>query len=89
VFSSVVDGWILSNASPLELEDYYAGKAAESARQSARETIAHVLAGEPREAYYQFAMTVAEADEIAVKHGNLTLEQELARGDELNGEVQG
>lgn len=81
VFSSFVDSWILANASPQELEDYYADQAAELAREQARETIKHVLAGEPVKAYYQFAMSVAEADEIAKEHGNLTLEETLEAGD--------
>jgi hypothetical protein len=69
VFSSVTDTWILYNASPEELEDYYAEQAAEDARRRTREILAHVLAGEPRKAYYQFAMTFEEADRMSGEHG--------------------
>jgi len=62
VFSSVVDAWILVDAEPEDLLDYYAEKAAEDARRSAQRTIDAVLSGEPRQAYYQFAMTFEEAD---------------------------
>jgi hypothetical protein len=68
VFSSTTDTWILTDASPEELEDYYAERAAEDARRSARKTLGHVLAGEPRKAYYQFAMTFTEADEMSREH---------------------
>lgn len=69
VFSSVVDSWILSDATPEDLEDYYAEKAAEDARQSVRRIIGRVMAGEPRKAYYQFAMTFDEANGISLGSG--------------------
>lgn len=68
VFSSVVDSWILVNASPEDIADYYAEKAAQDARRHTRETIGHVLAGEPKRAYCQFAMTFTEADETSREH---------------------
>lgn len=65
IFSSGVDTWIMKDAEPGAVEDYYAMRAAEDARRSARETISHVLAGEPQKVYYQFTMTFEEADAIA------------------------
>ena len=69
VFSSGVDDWIITDATAAELEDYYAEDAAEKGRQSARETIGHVLAGEPTKAYYQFAETFEEANAMSIEHG--------------------
>ena len=69
VFSSVTDTWILMDAAPADLEDYYAERAAEDARRSARETLEHVLAGEPRKAYCQFAMTFDEANQSSRESG--------------------
>lgn len=69
VFSTGTDTWIMWNATPAELEDYYARKAAEAARLGTREIIEQVLAGEPRKAYFQFALTFREANTTSVKHG--------------------
>jgi len=69
VFSSIVDAWILMDATPADLEDYYAEKAAEDARQRTRKVLEHVLAGEPRKAYYQFAMTFDEANDKSRETG--------------------
>lgn len=68
VFSSVVDAWILVNASPEEIEDYYAEKAAQDARRQAARVLAAVLAGKPSEVYYQFAMSFSEADRTDREH---------------------
>jgi len=65
VFSSVVDDWIIHDASPQELEDYYAEKAAEKAREDTRRICGAVLAGDARSVYYQFALTFDEANEEA------------------------
>lgn len=69
VFSSVVDSWIVMDATPGELADFYAERAAEDARRGTRETLAHVLAGEPRQVYCQFAMTFDEANGESREHG--------------------
>jgi hypothetical protein len=71
VFSSFTDTWILSNASPQELEDYYAEKAAKDARRSFRDTLA--LVDENLRPYCQFTMTFAEANQASIKHGGLDL----------------
>ena len=63
VYSSVVDAWILVDASPDELLDYYAERAAKDARRSAQHTIDAVMAGEPNRIYCQFTMTFDEANE--------------------------
>lgn len=81
VFSSVTDSWILTNASPEELADYYAERAAQEARELARVTIGLVMTDQPVRAYYQFAMSVREADEAARKQGNKTLQETLEEGD--------
>jgi hypothetical protein len=62
VFSSVVDDWIIRDATQQELEDYYAGEAATKARKDTRRVCEAVLAGNARSVYYQFAMSFAEAE---------------------------
>jgi hypothetical protein len=69
VFSSFSDTWIIEDASPEEILDYYAERAAEDARRSTQRTLDAVLAGGPREAYYQFAMTFGEANDASAGHG--------------------
>jgi hypothetical protein len=68
IFSNGVDAWIRVDASAQEIEDYYAERAAQDARRSARETLEHVLAGEPHQVYCQFAMTFDEANEASREH---------------------
>ena len=69
VFSSFVDSWILMDATPEDLGDYYAEKAAEDARRGVARVLEHVLAGEPRKAYYQFTMTFEEANQSSREGG--------------------
>lgn len=69
VFSSGTGTWVISDASPGELEDYYAQRAADLARLGTKETLAHVLAGEAGKVYSDFAMTFAEANETSREHG--------------------
>jgi hypothetical protein len=73
VFSSFTDTWILMDASPEDLLDYYAGKAAKDAREQTQQVLDAVLAGKPREAYYQFAMTFATANAKSKFHGGEVL----------------
>jgi hypothetical protein len=70
VFSSVTDSWILYDATPEELGDYYAERAAQRAREDLARTLEHVLADEPRRAYHQFAMTFEEADALSDEHSD-------------------
>lgn len=79
VFSTVVDAWVLYNATPESLGNYYAVEAARGARERVEKTIAHVLAGEPQKAYFQFTMTFEEADEESGEHGG-TLAEMIAEG---------
>lgn len=69
VYSSGTDTWIISDATPGDLEDYYAERAAEDARRSTRKTLEHVLAGDPRKVYCQFTMTFDEANEASRESG--------------------
>ena len=62
VFSNGVDAWIITDASPAWLEEYYVEAAAQAARLSARETMEKVLAGRSSEVYCQFTMTFSEAN---------------------------
>lgn len=64
VYSTFVDGIIISDATGQELLDYYAEQAAERARDQVSKIIAHVRNHEPEKAYYQFAMTYEEAMEM-------------------------
>jgi hypothetical protein len=69
VYSSGVDDWVITDATAAELEDYYAARAAEDARRSAREAARAVLAGEASKIYCQFTMTYDEAvAQIAAVH---------------------
>jgi hypothetical protein len=70
IFSSVVDDWIITDATQAELEDYYAEKAAEGARKKAHEICEAVLSGNARKMYYQFTMTFKEACAQVRDHGD-------------------
>jgi hypothetical protein len=61
VFSSITDRIIVWDATADEIVEYFAERAAERAREDVRRTIEYVAAGEPRRAYFQFAMTWEEA----------------------------
>lgn len=79
--NSWADGcWILMGATQAELEEYYAERAAKSARESARQAIEAVLAGEPR-------MVYEEADQAAMRPLAEELAAAIAR-EEADG-VQG
>lgn len=61
VWSTVVDDIIITDASPEDLLDYYAEKAADEARQQTQRCLDAVLAGDPTKVYYQWAMSYEEA----------------------------
>jgi hypothetical protein len=63
VFSSVVDDWVITDATADELVDWYAEEAAVKGRERTRKITDAVLAGEARKIYYQFTMTWDEAEE--------------------------
>jgi hypothetical protein len=77
-FSSIVDQIVLADATPQELEDYYAELAADESRRQTRRIIDAVLAEEPRRVYGQFVMTYAEAVE---EHRSRGGEPELAKSN--------
>lgn len=64
IYSDGVDNgcWLRWDMSEEDVVEYYAERAAKSARESARRTVRHVVQDEPRKAYYQFTMTFAEAN---------------------------
>jgi hypothetical protein len=97
VFSSVVDSWILYDATREDLIGYYAEKAYEDAkryredaeryREDAERGTARLLDAieeNPRKAYCQFTMTFEEANAMSVKHGGEDLSGKLASSG--NGE---
>jgi hypothetical protein len=68
VFSSVVDAFVVIDATPDELIDYRAEEAAIKARERARTEIDRVLSGEPKP-YHQFTLTWDEAVQMDREHG--------------------
>lgn len=70
VWSTGTDSWILYDGTPEEIVEYYAERAAEDARRSARATVDAVLAGEPERRYYQFTMTFEEANREHLERGH-------------------
>lgn len=75
IFSSVTDTVIVWDATEDEIVEHFAERAAERAREDARRLIGHVAAGEPRRAYFQFAMTWEEALAKDRKHGGTAWEE--------------
>lgn len=74
VFSTGVDDWIIQDATADELVEYYATRAAEDARRSARETCNEVLADRAGMMYGQFTMTYDEAEELRrIRHDPLSV----------------
>lgn len=63
VFSSIVDGFVILDATPEELIEWRAEEAAKEARKSTRAEIDRVLSGETRP-YYQFTLTWEEAQRM-------------------------
>jgi len=63
VWSTVVDDFIITDATADELADYYAKDAAAKARKDTKRLTEAVLAGRAREVYYQFTKTYDEATE--------------------------
>lgn len=64
IFSDGVDAWIVWDATPDEIVEYYAERAAESARDSARRTVDNVINDDPRKSYCQFTATFAELNAV-------------------------
>lgn len=70
VFSSVVDAFIVVDATPEEIVEWRAEEAAEKARERARTELDHVLSGNACKAYHQFAMTWEEASRLDRENGD-------------------
>lgn len=71
VWSSGVDDWIMYDASPDEVVEFFVTEAADRARDAAQETVGAVVADQAASVYYQFAMTFAEAQEWRAEvHGS-------------------
>lgn len=64
VFSSVVDAFIVVDATPEEILDWRAEQAAEDARRATQRELDAVLADDPRRVYFQFVRTWEEASEM-------------------------
>ncbi|GAX57355.1 hypothetical protein [Streptomyces olivochromogenes] len=69
VFSSITDTFILMDATPDEIVEWRAEQAAHSERERTRRELGHVLADDPRAAYFQFARTWEEVCEMNREHG--------------------
>lgn len=57
VFSSETDTIVVWDATEDEIVEHFVEIAAERARRDVQRVLGHVSAGEPRRAYYQFALT--------------------------------
>lgn len=69
IFNTNSDTIIVWDATEDEVVEYFVERAAEIARQDVRRTLAQVTSGEPRRAYFQFAMTWDEALSEDREHG--------------------
>lgn len=69
IFSSYTDTIVMWDADEAEVVQYFVDIAAEDARRRAEQVVAHVVAGEPRRAYFQFAKTWGRALELDREHG--------------------
>ncbi|MFB7359647.1 hypothetical protein [Streptomyces gardneri] len=69
VFSSVTDTFVVVDATPEELVEWRAQQAAEAAREQTRRELQHVLADNPRGAYFQSARSWEEASALNRAHG--------------------
>ncbi len=68
IFSSNTDTIHVYDAMAEEVEEYFVQRVVEDERRRVRQLLEHVAAGESRKAYYQFAMTWAEALEEDREH---------------------
>lgn len=69
VFSSIVDAFIVVDATPEEILDWRAEQAAADARRATQRELDAVLADDPRRVYFQFARTWEEAARLDREHG--------------------
>lgn len=69
IFASYTDTIVMWDADAAEVVQFFVDIAVEDARRRAEQVVAHVVSGEPRKAYFQFAMTWDEALEKDREHG--------------------
>ncbi|WP_330328214.1 hypothetical protein [Streptomyces pseudovenezuelae] len=69
VFSTITDTFILMDATPEEILNWRAEKAAEAERERTAQELTDVLAGQPEAVYYRLAHTWEEACVLNEEHG--------------------
>jgi len=69
VFSSIVDAFIVVDATPEEILDWRAEEAAAKERERTQRELDAVLADDPRRVYFQFTRTWEEASEMDRENG--------------------
>ncbi|NUS82767.1 MAG: hypothetical protein HOY75_08435 [Streptomyces sp.] len=69
VFSTFTDTFVLMDATPDEIVYWFGERAAEAERRRTQTVLDHVLADNPRAAYFQFAHTWEEACQTNQEHG--------------------
>lgn len=79
IFSSYTNTIIVYDGTEDEIVEWFADEAAERAREGIRRTIGFVAAGEPRRAYFQFAMTWEEALKEHYERGGKAIELDEKR----------
>jgi len=80
VFSTVVEAFIVTDATAEELVEWRAEEAAKEAREQTRRQVRHVLADEPERVYARRAMTWEEASQVNEANGGEPLaEEEIQR----------
>jgi hypothetical protein len=82
VFSSIVDAFIVVDATPDEILDWRAEEAAAKERERTQRELDAVLADDPRRVYFQFTRTWEEASEMDRK--NAAPERPVS-GEETSG----
>ncbi|MDX2550141.1 hypothetical protein [Streptomyces stelliscabiei] len=82
VFSSIVDAFIVVDATPEEILDWRAEEAAAKERERTQRELDAVLAGDPRRVYYQFTRTWEEASEMDRQNAP---EERPVSGEETSG----
>lgn len=69
VLSSFTDTFVLMDATPDEVVEWFGQRAAEAEQDRTRTILGHVLADNPRAAYFQFARSWEEACQLNQDHG--------------------
>jgi hypothetical protein len=69
VFSSFTDTFVVMDATPDEVVEWFVERQAEAERRRVRAILDHVMADNSRAAYFQFARTWDEACRLNQEHG--------------------